>query len=135
MDSGSMAVRLLLVGFLVCAIGACSDPGSGGTGVPGTGNSPPPETGGDMGAPVAGVLCSAPAGATSEVFTGEIRSLANDCLVVGERSIRIDSAPIARRSGASASRDDLIAGTRVSVEPLPEDPSRARRITIEDLPE
>lgn len=129
---GSMARRLWMIVWLSLLLGACSDPGSGGTGIPGTAASPAPVGGNDSAAPDVGASCSTP-GANSETFTGVIQSLNGDCLVVGERSIRIDTALILRRSGASANRNDLLPGTRVIVEPLTEDPSRARQVTIDDL--
>ena len=119
-------------------------PGSGGSGVPSAGSRPdgapdtsapapaPPATGAPAPEPAPPGDCRAPAGAGSAAWQGRVQALADGCLVVDERPIRIDGAAIVRRSGAVASVDALAVGQLVTVEPRAGEPGRAGRVIIED---
>ena len=139
--------------WLAMVLAACSDPGSGGTGVPGDASSvaaptptpppagapstpqpppssPPPGSPPAVGSPAA---CSAPANASGAPYAGIIEAQADGCLLVGDRSIVIAGAQIVRRSGAAAVVAELVPGVHVTIEPEPTDPGRARTVTIDDI--
>lgn len=120
-------------------LAACSDPGSGGTGIPGPSAGAPPSPAPVEAPPPAADApammppdCAAPPGADSVPYTGEVRAVGDGCLLVGDRAIVITMATIARRSGAAATAAELVAGIRVTVEPEPADAGRARSVIIED---
>jgi hypothetical protein len=128
--------------WLALLLAACSDPGTGGTGIPGPTagaeapapspapiEAPPPDALGPA-APPPG--CTAPPAASSDPYTGLVRALADGCLLVGDRAIVITMATIQRRSGAAATAADLVPGIRVTVAPQPADPGRADAVVIED---
>jgi hypothetical protein len=127
------ARRLAWVALL---LGGCG-PGSGGSGVPenATGVAPPATSpaptapGGGM----ADATCAAPAGATSAPYTGSVQAVSETCLLVEDRAIVIHQAQIVRRSGAMASRGDLVPGVRVTIEPESADPGRASLVIVEDV--
>jgi hypothetical protein len=126
--------------WLALLLAACSDPGSGGTGIPGPSAGAPPASPAPVEAPPANADapalppgCAAPAAASAHPYSGEIRAVAEDCLLVGDRAIVITMATIRRRSGAAATAADLVAGMRVTVEPEAADPGRARTVIIEDI--
>lgn len=137
--------------WLVIVAGAAASgcaPGSGGTGVPDnvslapapaptTAPAPsaePPPASPPSASPPALTGCMAPAGATTMSYTGTVRAVAGGCLLVDDRSISIAGAQVVRRSGGFSSAAELAAGQRVTVEPEPSDPARARVVTIEDVP-
>ena len=121
-------------------LAACSDPGSGGTGIPGPSADAPPRSPAPVEAPPpdadapAAVPpdCAAPPGVGSGPYTGQVRAVADGCLLVGDRAIVITLAAIERRSGAAATAADVVPGIRVTVEPEPADAGRARAVIIED---
>jgi len=122
-------------------LAACSDPGTGGTGIPGptagvdapAASPTPVEAPPDALAPAAPPPgCAAPPAADSDPYTGLVRAVADGCLLVGDRAIVITMAVIQQRSGGTATAADLVAGIQVTVEPEPADPGRARIVTIED---
>jgi hypothetical protein len=126
--------------WLALLLAACSDPGSGGTGIPGPSAGAPPTSPAPVEAPPPNADapamppgCAAPPAASADPYTGEIRAVADDCLLVGDRAIVIAMATVQRRSGAAATAADLVAGMRVTVEPEAADPGRARTVIIEDI--
>ncbi|MET0509315.1 MAG: hypothetical protein ABWZ78_14230 [Burkholderiaceae bacterium] len=139
--------------WLAMVLAACSDPGSGGTGVPGDASSvaapaptpppagapstpqPPPSSPLPGSPPAVGspAACSAPANASGAPYAGIIEAQADGCLLVGDRSIVIAGAQIVRRSGAAAVVAELVPGVHVTIEPEPTDPGRARTVTIDDI--
>ncbi len=132
---------LLCLALLLSGCG----PGSGGSGVPSgssspDGTSPPPVAtptptpSPTPPAPGPAAGCAAPSGADSQAWQGQIQALNGVCLTVADRSIQIDEAELLRRSGAAATLDDLRPGQWVTIEPLANDPGRAARVIIEDLP-
>ncbi len=126
--------------WLALLLAACSDPGSGGTGIPGPSAGAPPASPAPVEAPPPAADapatlppgCAAPPGAGSDPYTGEVRAVADGCLLVGDRAIVITMATIERRSGGAATAAELAAGMRVTVEPEPADAGRARAVIIED---
>ena len=139
-ERASRATTCLAPLWLALLLAACSDPGTGGTGIPGpTAGAPaspapveaPPAPNAD--APAAPPPdCAAPPAASADPFTGQVRAVADGCLLVGDRAIVITMATIQRRSGAAATAADLVPGIRVTVQPEPADPGRAGTVTIED---
>jgi hypothetical protein len=138
-ERASRATTCLAPLWLALLLAACSDPGTGGTGIPGpTAGAPaspapveaPPPSAEAPAAPPPG--CAAPPAAGSDPYTGQVRALADGCLLVGDRAIVITMATIQRRSGAPATATDLVAGIRVTVEPEPADPGRAKAVILED---
>ena len=125
--------------WLALLLVACSDPGSGGTGIPGPSagappapspvEAPPPDAESPAALPPD---CGAPPGAGSEPYTGQVRALADGCLLVDDRAIVISLAAVERRSGAAATASELVVGMRVTVVPEPADAGRARTVIIED---
>ena len=128
--------------LLALLLAACSDPGTGGTGIPGPAagveapapspapiEAPPPNADAPAAPPPD---CAAPPAASSAPYTGLVRALADGCLLVGDRAIVITMATIQRRSGAAVTAAELVPGIRVTVEPEPTDPGRADVVTIED---
>ena len=129
--------------WLALLLAACSDPGTGGTGIPGptAGTAAPAPSPAPVEAPPAPNAdapaapppdCAAPPAASADPFTGQVRAVADGCLLVGDRAIVITMATIQRRSGAAATAADLVPGIRVTVQPKPADPGRAGTVTIED---
>lgn len=132
--------------LLALAFAACSDPGSGGTGVPGTdlgvesggsavstapgASSPTPPA---LPAPVVGPdACSVAFNAEARVFVGPVEARTGACLRVDGRRFDIGSARIQFASGMPASEADLLVGQRVTITPVAGDPSKAESIVIED---
>ena len=121
--------------WLALLLGGCG-PGSGGSGVPDSAaGAAPPASSPAPTAPDGGMAdatCTAPLGATSAPYAGNVQAVSETCLLVADRAIVIDGAQIVRRSGAMAGRADLVPGARVTVEPEPADPGRARLVIVED---
>ena len=121
--------------WLVLLLGGCG-PGSGGSGVPdNVAGAAPPASNPAPTAPSGGMAdasCTAPPGVTSAPYAGTVQAVSEACLLVADRAIVIDRAQVVRRSGAMADRADLVPGARVTVEPEPADPGRARLVIVED---
>jgi hypothetical protein len=125
--------------WLALLLVACSDPGSGGTGIPGPSagappapapvEAPPPNADAPAAVPPD---CATTPGAGTEPYAGQVRALADGCLLVNERAIVITMAAIERRSGMAATAADLVVGIQVTVVPEPTDAGRARTVIIED---
>ncbi|MGE0311337.1 MAG: hypothetical protein AB7P21_06930 [Lautropia sp.] len=124
--AGIAATCLLAAGFA-----ACSDPGSGGTGVPEAALTPGDVVSGPApAAPGVDGACAVPPNADAGAFVGTIVARTGACLQVDERRVDITRARIEGVDGEPVGVDALTVGRRVSVSPSAGDPSRAESVRL-----
>lgn len=131
------AATLILA--LVCV--ACSDPGTGGTGVPGAELGADGGLGTGVSAPAAppaatapGVdsnACAADSNADARVLVGRIEARTGACLRVDGRRFDIGATRIEFANGIPGSESDLQVGQRVTITPVAGEPSKAATVIIE----